>query len=86
MKKEARFKKAVVAVDITNIIVASIAFTGTLLGSYFANNKTVAVLHERIDNLKDQISSLDERVREHNNFDSRLSAMEAIIKRMEGER
>lgn len=72
--------------DITNIIVAAIAFAGTLLGAYFANNKTVAVLHERIDNLKDQISSLDERVREHNNFDSRLSAVEAIISRLEGKK
>lgn len=65
------------------IIVAVISFAGTLLGSYFANQKAVAVMYERVDNLGDRIDALDERVREHNNFDSRLSAVEAILNRLE---
>lgn len=65
------------------IIVAVISFAGTLLGSYFANQKAVAVMYERVDNLGDRIDALDERVREHNNFDSRLAAVEAIIERLE---
>lgn len=66
------------------IVVAIISFAGTLLGAYFANQKAVAVMEERLDNVIGRIDSMDERVRQHNNFDSRLSAVEAILKRLEG--
>ena len=39
----------------TEIIVAIIAFIGTLAGSYFANSKTTAVMQEQIKSLNDAI-------------------------------
>lgn len=32
----------------TEVIVAAIAFIGTLVGSYFANSKTTAVMQEQL--------------------------------------
>ena len=37
----------------TEIIVAILAFVGTLAGSYFSNNKTTAVIQEQIKNIKE---------------------------------
>jgi hypothetical protein len=65
------------------IIVAVISFAGTLLGAYFSNQKTVAVQQEQIKSLREDIIQLSERVDRHNNFDSRLAAVEVIIKRLE---
>ena len=42
----------------TEIIVAILAFVGTLAGSYFSNNKTTAVIQEQIKNIKEDISIL----------------------------
>ena len=41
----------------TEIIVAILAFVGTLAGSYFSNNKTTAVIQEQIKNIKETIMS-----------------------------
>lgn len=65
------------------IIVAVISFAGTLLGAYFSNQKTVAVQQEQIKSLKEDITQLSDRVDRHNNFDSRLAAVEAIVERLE---
>jgi hypothetical protein len=65
------------------IIVAVISFAGTLLGAYFSNQKTVAVQQEQIKSLREDIVQLSDRVDRHNNFDSRLAAVEAIIERLE---
>lgn len=65
------------------IIVAVISFAGTLLGAYFSNQKTVAVQQEQIKGLKEDIMQLSDRVDRHNNFDSRLAAVEAIVERLE---
>ena len=35
----------------TEIIVAIIAFIGTLAGSYFANSKTTAVMHNLVERM-----------------------------------
>ena len=40
----------------TEVIVAILAFVGTLAGSYFSNNKTTAVIQEQIKNIKEDIS------------------------------
>lgn len=65
------------------IIVAVISFVGTLLGAYFSNQRTVAVMQEQIRSLKEDMTQLSDRVDRHNNFDSRLAAVEAIIERLE---
>ena len=45
----------------TEIIVAIIAFIGTLAGSYFANSKTTAVMQEQIKGIKEDIKTLSTR-------------------------
>ena len=72
----------------TEIIVAILAFVGTLAGSYFSNNKTTAVIQEQIKNIKEDISTLSNRVDKHNNLISRMSVVEEKIKELEnkGER
>ena len=42
----------------TEVIVAAIAFIGTLVGSYFANSKTTAVMQEQIKSIKEEINTL----------------------------
>ena len=72
----------------TEIIVAILAFVGTLAGSYFSNNKTTAVIQEQIKNIKEDISILSNRVDKHTNLISRMSVVEEKIKELEnkGER
>ena len=64
----------------TEIIVAIIAFIGTLVGSYFANSKTTAVMQEQIKSLKEDINTLSTRVHKHNNLVERMSAVEQSTK------
>nr|DAV02465.1 MAG TPA: Septum formation initiator [Caudoviricetes sp.] len=64
----------------TEIIVAIIAFIGTLAGSYFANSKTTAVMQEQIKSLKEEINILSTRVDKHNNLVERMSAVEQSTK------
>ncbi len=72
----------------TEVIVAILAFVGTLAGSYFSNNKATAVIQEQIKNIKEDISILSNRVDKHNNLISRMSVVEEKIKELEnkGER
>ena len=72
----------------TEVIVAILAFVGTLAGSYFSNNKTTAVIQEQIKNIKEDISILSNRVDKHNNLISRMSVVDEKIKELEnkGER
>ena len=67
----------------TEVIVAILAFVGTLAGSYFSNNKTTAVIQEQIKNIKEDISILSNRVDKHNNLISRMSVVEEKIKKLE---
>ena len=60
----------------TEIIVAIIAFIGTLAGSYFANSKTTAVMQEQIKN----INILSTRVDKHNNLVERMAKVEDSTK------
>ena len=64
----------------TEIIVAIIAFIGTLVGYYFANSKTTAVMQEQIKSLKEDINTLSTRVDKHNNLVERMSAVEQSTK------
>lgn len=64
----------------TEIIVAIIAFIGTLAGSYFANSKTTAVMQEQIKSLKEDINILSTRVDKHNNLVERIAKVEDSTK------
>ena len=64
----------------TEIIVAIIAFIGTLAGSYFANSKTTAVMQEQIKSLKEDINILSTRVDKHNNLVERMAKVEDSTK------
>lgn len=65
---------------ICNIIVAVLAFMGTLAGSYFANNKNIAVMQEQIKNVREDIQTLSGRVDKHNNLVERMATVEASTK------
>ena len=60
----------------TEVIVAAIAFIGTLVGSYFANSKTTAVMQEQIKGIKEDIKTLSNRVDKHNNLVERMAKVE----------
>ncbi|MDY2737880.1 hypothetical protein [Intestinibacter sp.] len=64
----------------TEVIVAIIAFAGTLIGSYFANSKTTAVMQEQIKDLKQDINTLSNRVDKHNNLIERMAIVEQSTK------
>ena len=62
------------------IIVAALALVGTLGGSYLANQKTVAVMDEKIKDVKEDISELSARVSKHNNLVERMVVVEQSTK------
>ena len=64
----------------TEVIVAVIAFVGTLIGSYFANSKTTAVMQEQIKGIKEDIKTLSTRVDKHNNLVERMAKVEDSTK------
>ena len=64
----------------TEIIVAIIAFIGTVAGSYFANSKTTAVMQEQIKGIKEDIKTLSTRVDKHNNLVERMAKVEDSTK------
>lgn len=59
--------------DITEIIVAVVAFGGTLIGSYFANNKVVTLMNYRLD-------LLEKKQDKYNNVIERVTVMERDMK------
>ncbi len=59
--------------DWSTIIVAGLALIGTLAGSYFANNRTTAVLEMRM-------RSLEEKVNKHNQVVERMAVAEQSLK------
>ena len=67
----------------TEILVAIIAFVGTLAGSYFSNNKNVAIMDEKIKDIKEDIKVLSERVNKHNNLIERMGIVEDRMNHIE---
>lgn len=65
--------------DYTEIIVALIAAGGSFGATYITSQKQLAVLQEKIDTLKDDVSRLSEKVERHNNFGSRIAVMESKL-------
>ena len=66
--------------NIGEIIVGCLALLGTLAGSYFANNKNVAVMQEQIKDVREDIQTLSGRVDKHNNLVERMAKVEASTK------
>lgn len=62
------------------IIIAILAFVGTLAGSYFSNNKNTAVMQEQVKDLKEDIMVLSNRVDKHNNLIERMAVVEQSCK------
>ena len=59
--------------DWSTIVVAILALVGSLSGTYFANQKTTALMAYRIQ-------QLEEKVHKHNNLVERMYAAERDIK------
>ena len=64
--------------DWTSIIVAILAFIGTLVGAYCSNNKTVALVTYRLQ-------ALEKKVEQHNKVVERMFVAENDIKTMKKE-
>lgn len=62
------------------IVIALLAFIGTLAGSYFSNNKNTALLQEQVKELKEDITILSNRVDKHNNLIERMAIVEQSCK------
>lgn len=56
-------------IDLSTIIVAGLALIGTLVGSYFSNNKTTALVIYRLE-------ELEKKVAKHNNLVERTYHLE----------
>ncbi len=61
---------------IVEVIIASLALVGTLVGSMLANNKHQAVMGEQIKGVKDDINTLSSRVDKHNSLVERMVVVE----------
>lgn len=64
----------------SEVIVGILALLGTMIGSYFANNKNVAVMQEQLKNVREDIQTLSVRVDKHNNLVERMAKVEASAK------
>ena len=64
--------------DWTSIVVAILAFIGTLVGAYCSNNKTVALVTYRLQ-------ALEKKVEQHNKVVERMLIAENEIKTMKKE-
>ena len=64
--------------DWTSIVVAILAFIGTLVGAYCSNNKTVALVTYRLQ-------ALETTVEQHNKVVERMFVAENDIKTMKKE-
>lgn len=69
-----------------SIIVAIISGVCSFIGAYYSNQKQLAVLGERMDNLIDRVDRLSERVNAHNNVVARTYALEARVDSLEREK
>ena len=68
---------------ITDIIIAAIAFAGTVIGSFAACNKAQAVTEEQVKGIKDDINTLSARVDKHNSLIERMAVAESKIEALE---
>ena len=67
------------------LIPALIAVIGSIAGNIIVQNKTTAVMQQKIDDMKDDLRVLSNRVDSHNNFGLKLERLEAKIEAIEKE-
>jgi len=67
------------------IIPAMIAVIGSIAGNIIVQNKTTAVMQQKIDDMKDDLRVLSNRVDSHNNFGLKLERLETKIEAIEKE-
>ena len=68
----------------TDIIIASlVAASASILGNYLLFNKNQAVLEERMNELKEDITILSDRVEQHNKHAIRLALIEQRLDNIE---
>ena len=68
---------------LTDIIIAALAFAGTLAGSLLASSKAQAVTEEQVKGIKDDINTLSARVDKHNSLIERMAVAESKIEALE---
>ena len=67
------------------IIPAMIAVIGSIAGNIIVQNKTTAVMQQKIDDMKDDLRVLSNRVDSHNNFGLKLERLETKIEAIDKE-
>ena len=67
------------------IIPAMIAVIGSIAGNIIVQNKTTAVMQQKIDDMKDDLRVLSNRVDSHNNFGLKLERLKTKIEAIEKE-
>ncbi len=68
---------------LTDIIIAVIAFAGTLIGSIAASSKAQAIMEEQLRNVREDINVLSARVDKHNSLMERMAVAESKIEALE---
>jgi peptidoglycan hydrolase CwlO-like protein len=69
----------------TEIITAIISAGAAIGGSWLVQNKTIAVLQTKLEDLKEDINKLSARVDSHNNFGLKIERLETKIETIEEE-
>lgn len=72
MRRIAKTMESIIASIITGVIAAF----ASIYAAHISNEKTVAVLNERIENVKQDISRLEKKQDETNNVKIRLAVVE----------
>ena len=67
------------------IITSLLTFLCTLITCIFTQNKTIAIIEERIKNINNKLNDLTENVEKHNNIIERLYVVETKITNLEHE-
>ena len=65
------------------IITSLLTFLCTLITCIFTQNKTIAIIEERIKNINNKLNDLTDNVEKHNNIIERLYVVETKISNME---
>ncbi len=68
---------------LTEIIIAILAFVGTLVGSIIGNSKAQAIMQEQLRGVKEDINTLSTRVDKHNHLIERMAVAESKIEALE---
>lgn len=67
------------------IITSLLTFLCTLITCIFTQNKTIAIIEERIKNINNKLNDLSDNVEKHNNIIERLYIVETKISNIEHE-